>query len=48
MTTTLAEVDLQKEADMYCFKVPQLYNLKDAGFLGHGGSFCSVKRGHQV
>lgn len=33
----------KKEADMYCFKVPQLYNLKDAGFLGHGGSFCSIE-----
>lgn len=33
----------KKEADMFCFKVPQLYNLKDAGFLGHGGSFCSVE-----
>lgn len=29
--------------DMYKFKVPQLYNLKDAGFFGHGGTFRSVK-----
>ncbi|MGK7395086.1 MAG: cytochrome-c peroxidase [Candidatus Cyclobacteriaceae bacterium M3_2C_046] len=28
--------------DMYRFKVPQLYNLKDAGFLGHGASFATV------
>lgn len=28
--------------DMYKFKVPQLYNLKDSPFYGHGGSFTSV------
>ena len=30
-------------ADNYKFKVPQLYNLKDSPFLGHGASFTSVK-----
>ena len=25
------------------FKVPQLYNLKDAPFYGHGGSFTSMR-----
>jgi cytochrome c peroxidase len=29
--------------DYYKFKVPQLYNLADVGFLGHGGNFNSVK-----
>ncbi len=33
----------KKQADMYCFKVPQLYNLKQVEFLGHGSSFCSVE-----
>lgn len=28
--------------DDYAFKVPQLYNLKDAPFYGHGGTFGSV------
>jgi cytochrome c peroxidase len=32
-----------KEEDLFKFKVPQLYNLKDSPFLGHGGSFLSVK-----
>jgi len=32
-----------KSEDRYAFKTPQLYNLKDAGFLGHGGNFCSVE-----
>ncbi len=31
------------QSDMYKFKVPQLYNLKDAGFFGHGSTFRSVK-----
>ena len=31
-----------KNSDMYKFKVPQLYNLKDAKFMGHGASFSSV------
>ena len=29
--------------DDYKFKVPQLYNLKDSPFYGHGGSFTSVE-----
>ncbi|WP_299364905.1 cytochrome c peroxidase [Winogradskyella sp.] len=29
--------------DDYKFKTPQLYNLKDVGFFGHGGSFETVK-----
>ncbi len=29
--------------DDYKFKVPQLYNLKDSPFYGHGGSFTSVR-----
>lgn len=29
--------------DNYKFKTPQLYNLKDVQFFGHGGSFQSVK-----
>lgn len=29
--------------DDYCFKTPQLYNLEDAVFLGHGASFSSVR-----
>ncbi|MFS4493282.1 cytochrome-c peroxidase [Maribacter sp. 2308TA10-17] len=29
--------------DDYKFKTPTLYNLKDVKFLGHGGSFTSVK-----
>lgn len=28
--------------DNYKFKVPQLYNLKDSPFYGHGGNFYSV------
>jgi len=31
-------------ADNYKFKVPQLYNLKDVSFLGHGGNFNSVEQ----
>lgn len=30
-------------ADEYKFKVPQLYNLKDSPFYGHGGNFTSVR-----
>lgn len=33
----------EKQADMFKFKVPQLYNLKSAGFYGHGASFNSLK-----
>jgi cytochrome c peroxidase len=29
--------------DNYKFKVPQLYNLVDVAFFGHGGSFASVR-----
>lgn len=29
--------------DNYQFKVPQLYNLKDSPFFGHGGTFRSVR-----
>jgi cytochrome c peroxidase len=29
--------------DNYKFKVPQLYNLSDVGFFGHGSSFRSIK-----
>ncbi|MEP7267052.1 MAG: cytochrome c peroxidase [Saprospiraceae bacterium] len=29
--------------DMFKFKVPQIYNLKDIKFLGHGAQFASVK-----
>lgn len=31
------------DADNYKFKVPQLYNLKDSPFFGHGSSFTSVR-----
>ncbi len=30
-------------ADDYKFKTPTLYNLKDVEFLGHGGSFSTVR-----
>ncbi len=29
--------------DDYKFKTPQLYNLKDVSFFGHGGSFKNIK-----
>ncbi len=29
--------------DMYAFKVPQLYNLSDARFYGHGASFSTIR-----
>ncbi|MGR3809167.1 cytochrome-c peroxidase [Jiulongibacter sp. NS-SX5] len=32
-----------KEEDLYKFKVPQLYNLTDSPFYGHGATFYSVK-----
>ena len=32
-----------KEADMFKFKVPQLYNLKDVGFYFHGASKTSLR-----
>lgn len=31
------------EADMYQFKTPQLYNLRDVSFLGHGASFNTIR-----
>ncbi|QEC69764.1 cytochrome-c peroxidase [Panacibacter ginsenosidivorans] len=31
-----------KNKDLYKFKTPQLYNLKDVKFFGHGSSFSSV------
>lgn len=33
----------EKEEDMYKFKVPQLYNLKDARFYFHGSSKTSLR-----
>lgn len=33
----------KRPEDMYKFKVPQLYNLKDSPFYGHGGTFTSVE-----
>ena len=33
----------KREEDTYRFKVPQLYNLKDSPFYGHGGSFTSIR-----
>ncbi|MEL7251177.1 MAG: hypothetical protein AAFO03_22305, partial [Bacteroidota bacterium] len=32
----------QREEDMFAFKVPQLYNLKNAGFYFHGSSRQSL------
>ena len=32
-----------KDTDKYKFKTPQLYNLKDVNFLGHGASIRSIK-----
>lgn len=29
--------------DMYAFKVPQLYNLRDQGLFGHGATFNSIE-----
>jgi len=33
----------QQKEDLYKFKVPQLYNLRDVKFFGHGSSFTSVR-----
>jgi cytochrome c peroxidase len=33
----------KNDADNYKFKTPQLYNLVDSPFLGHGGNFRSVR-----
>ena len=32
-----------KAEDLYKFKVPQLYNLKDSPFYGHGSSFRNLR-----
>lgn len=32
-----------KAEDMYKFKVPQLYNLRDSPFFGHGANFRTVR-----
>lgn len=32
-----------KPEDMYKFKVPQLYNLRDSPFFGHGANFRTVR-----
>lgn len=32
-----------KTEDMYCFKVPQLYNLREMMFYGHGATFTSLE-----
>lgn len=32
----------QNDSDMFKFKVPQLYNLKDVSFYGHGSTFSSI------
>jgi cytochrome c peroxidase len=32
-----------KAEDMYKFKVPQLYNLKDSPFYGHGATFYKIE-----
>ncbi len=33
----------KRSEDNYKFKVPQLYNLKDSPFYGHGGTFTSIE-----
>ena len=33
----------KKDTDKYKFKVPQIYNLKETPFYGHGSSFNSIK-----
>lgn len=33
----------KRAEDMYAFKVPQLYNLKDSPQYGHGASFTSIR-----
>lgn len=32
-----------RDEDLYRFKTPQLYNLKDSPFYGHGASFTSLR-----
>ena len=34
----------QREEDDYTFKTPQLYNLVDSPFYGHGASFTTVRQ----
>ena len=34
---------LGREEDLYAFKTPQLYNLTDSPFMGHGGTFNTVR-----
>ncbi|TAK45305.1 MAG: c-type cytochrome [Saprospiraceae bacterium] len=34
----------QNEADKYKFKVPQLYNMADSPFYGHGASFTNLRQ----
>jgi len=31
------------DSDLYKFKVPQLYNMKDSPFYGHGGTFTTIR-----
>lgn len=33
----------KRDEDMYKFKTPQLYNLADSPFMGHGSSFRSIE-----
>lgn len=33
----------ERAEDMFKFKVPQLYNLKDSPFYGHGASFTTIE-----
>ena len=32
-----------KQEDLYAYKIPQLYNLKNAVYYGHGASFNSIR-----
>lgn len=32
-----------RDEDLYKFKVPQLYNLKDSPFYGHGATFTTIR-----
>ena len=32
-----------EDEDLYAYKIPQLYNLKNAGYYGHGASFNSIR-----
>lgn len=33
-----------KATDMFKYKVPQLYNLKEVNFFGHGGNFTTIEQ----